>query len=157
MTLGQMRRRWEPSTGPDRYRRGLYTFFWRATPHPSLMVFDAPNAVQACTRRARSNTPLQALTLLNDEAAIEFAASLADRVLDQAPADDNARIDRAFRLCLARGPSPKETRTLRALLAQERAEAASSAGSHDGGEAERAAWTTAARVLLNLDEFITRE
>src|SRR5579864_8428348 len=59
MTLGQMRRDWTPSTGPDRYRRGLYTFFWRATPFPSLMVFDAPDATQACTRRARSNTPLQ--------------------------------------------------------------------------------------------------
>jgi hypothetical protein len=156
MTLGQMRRKWEESTGPDRYRRGLYTFFWRATPHPSLMVFDAPNAVQACTRRARSNTPLQALTLLNDQASIEFAGALAERVLAEAPPSDPARIGLAFRLCLSREPTPKETRTLLAVLDQERAEAG--AGSH-GGDAETtlAAWTTAARVLLNLDEFITRE
>ena len=77
MTLGQMKREWTPSTGPDRYRRGLYTFFWRATPHPSLIVFDAPDGTQACTRRIRSNTPLQALTLLNDEAFFEFARALA--------------------------------------------------------------------------------
>jgi hypothetical protein len=156
MTLGQMRRKWEPSTGPDRYRRGLYTFFWRATPHPSLMVFDAPNAVQACTRRVRSNTPLQALTLLNDQASIEFARALASRLLEEAPPDDPERLRLAFRLCLARAPSPKETRTLLTLLDQERAEVG--ADSHDGGsEATRAAWTTVARVLLNLDEFITRE
>jgi hypothetical protein len=160
MNLGQMRRKWEPSTGPDRYRRGLYTFFWRATPHPSLMVFDAPNAVQACTRRVRSNTPLQALTLLNDQAAIEFAHALAERLLDEAPSSDPARMRLAFRLCLARDPSPKEARTLQTLLDQERAETEAGAGadSHDGGgEATLAAWTTAARVLLNLDEFITRE
>ena len=156
MNLGQMRRKWEPSTGPDRYRRGLYTFFWRATPHPSLMVFDAPNAVQACTRRVRSNTPLQALTLLNDEAAIEFAHALAERLLEEAPTGDPERLRLAFRLCLARAPSPKEMRTLQTLLDQERAEVG--ADSHDGGsEALRTAWTTAARVLLNLDEFITRE
>jgi hypothetical protein len=155
MTLGQMRRKWEPSTGPDRYRRGLYTFFWRATPHPSLMVFDAPNAVQACTRRVRSNTPLQALTLLNDEAAVEFASALAERLIAEAPGNDSARIRLGFRLCLAREPTPRETRTLVALLDQERAEAGVS--SQDSETANHAAWTTAARVLLNLDEFITRE
>jgi hypothetical protein len=158
MTLGQMRRKWEESSGADRYRRGLYTFFWRATPHPSLMVFDAPNAVQACTRRVRSNTPLQALTLLNDQASIEFAAALAERLLTEAPSNDEARIGLAFCLCLARAPTPRETHTLLALLDQERAEVRAGAASQGGdAEATRTAWTTAARVLLNLDEFITRE
>ena len=146
MNLGQMRREWKADGGPDRYRRGLYTFFWRATPHPLLMVFDAPDATRSCTRRARSNTPLQALTLLNDDAFIEFARTLADRVLLAPSADDPARIDLAFRLCLARHPTPKEAARLSTLLEQQRGESSS-----------RDAWTAVARVLLNLDEFITRE
>src|SRR5262249_13424749 len=162
MTLGQMKREWKAGTGPDRYRRGLYTYFWRATPHPSLLVFDAPNAVQACTRRIRSNTPLQALTLLNDQASIEFARALAGRVLAEAPdATVAERLRLAFRLCLARTPSPRELGTLRALLDQERteAEAETATDSHplESENHDLAAWTTVARVLLNLDEFITRE
>jgi hypothetical protein len=151
MTLGQMRREWKASTGPDRYRRGLYTYFWRATPHPSLMVFDAPNAIQACTRRIRSNTPLQALTLLNDQASFECAQALADRVLREVPEGRPAQVRRAFRLCLGRDPSAAEVERLSRLLEQEAAEAG------EGASAERAAWTTLGRVLLNLDEFINRE
>ncbi len=144
MALGQSRRDWKASTGADRFRRGLYTFFWRATPHPALAVFDAPDAFSACTRRMRSNTPLQALTLLNDEAFVELAGSLARRVVREATGPD--RIDHAFRLCVARPPKPAERTRLAALLADEQRE---------GDEA--AAWTTIARVLLNLDETITRE
>ncbi|ODT98534.1 MAG: hypothetical protein ABS79_05745, partial [Planctomycetes bacterium SCN 63-9] len=81
MTLGQMKRSWVADTGPNRYRRGLYTYFWRATPHPFLTVFDAPNGTQSCTRRLRSNTPLQALTLLNDQSSIEISEALAGRIL----------------------------------------------------------------------------
>ena len=89
MSLGQIRREWTAERrGPTAIRRGLYTYFWRATPHPALVVFDAPDATRACTRRMRSNTPLQALTLLNDPAFIEFAGALADRVLREGPADD---------------------------------------------------------------------
>ena len=66
--LGQIQREWVASEGPDRYRRGMYTYFWRSSPHPGLMVFDAPDSTTSCTRRNRSNTPLQALTLLNDKA-----------------------------------------------------------------------------------------
>ena len=73
-----MKRPWLADVGPNRYRRGLYTFFWRATPHPFLTTFDAPGGVQSCTRRLRSNTPLQALTLLNDPAYFEIAQGLAD-------------------------------------------------------------------------------
>jgi hypothetical protein len=154
LALGQVKRAWVASTGPDRYRRGLYTFFWRATPYPALTVFDAPNAVQACTRRPRSNTPLQALTLLNDQAYHECAEALADRVLRDASPNDPARIEHAFRLCLGRPPSERESQTLLTMLDAER----SDLGSGALREAiDRAAWTAAARVVLNLDEFITRE
>jgi hypothetical protein len=128
MALGQMRREWTADTGADRYRRGLYTFFWRATPHPLLTVFDAPDATRACTRRIRSNTPLQALTLLNDEAFFECARALAARVRAEAPPDDARRLRHAFRLVLSRAPSPKERERLGDLLARERAELQSDPG-----------------------------
>jgi mono/diheme cytochrome c family protein len=168
MTLGQMRREWTADTGADRYRRGLYTFFWRATPHPLLTVFDAPDATRSCTRRIRSNTPLQALTLLNDEAFFECARALAARVLEEAPPDDVGRLRHAVHLCLVRAPSPKELKRLGDLLARQRAEfqddpetartlVPAAVALTSAEVAERAAWTTVARVLLNLDEFITRE
>src|SRR5207302_9973937 len=138
----QVPRVWKADAGPDRFRRGLYTYFWRSAPHPGLVVFDAPDATSACTRRNRSNTPLQALTLLNDQAFFEFAQALAARVLKEAKPDDAERIRQAFRLCLGRLPSAMEERRLGELLA-EQAEAS-----------PLTAWTTLARVLLNLDEFI---
>jgi hypothetical protein len=113
-----------------------------------LMVFDAPDATRACTRRERSNTPLQALTLLNDAAFFECAEALADRVVRDAPPDDAGRLTYAFRLCLARAPNQVEATQLDDLRARVLA---------DPGASEREAWTTVARVLLNLDEFITRE
>ena len=150
MTLGQSKRDWNASTGDNRHRRALYTHFWRATPHPALAVFDAPDAFSACTRRLRSNTPLQALTLLNDRQFYEFAEALAQRVL-QSPAQTNAeRIQLAFRFCLARTPSAAEELRLEQLLKGQRKNEA-------GPDREKAAWTTLARVLLNLDETITRE
>jgi mono/diheme cytochrome c family protein len=144
MNLGQSRRDWTPSQGSDRYRRGLYTFYWRATPHPALAVFDAPDAFSACTRRLRSNTPLQALTLLNDTAFVELAEALAQRLQRQGP--DSDRITTAFRLCLSRPPKPAEHRRLKSVVDEERRL-----------HGESAAWSTLARVLLNLDETITRE
>ncbi len=146
MNLGQSRREWKPSTGPDRYRRGMYTFFWRATPHPALMVFDSADGFGTCTRRVRSNTPLQALTLLNDESFHEFAQALSTRIVKESPPSAPARIDYAFRLCLSRSPKKSEKQRLLDLLAKELAIAD-----------ESSAWTTLARVLLNLDETITRE
>lgn len=146
MTLGQSRREWKPSTGPDRYRRGMYTFFWRATPHPALMVFDSADGLSACTRRVRSNTPLQALTLLNDEAFHELAKALGTRILKEGPPDDPGRIAFGFRLCLARMPAQEEKDRLLSLLTKET--------SHSDTQT---AWTGLARVLLNLDETITRE
>src|SRR5205823_14080902 len=100
----QIPKNWTPDTGPNRFRRGLYTYFWRSAPHPSLTVFDAPEANSACTRRNRSNTPLQALTLLNDQAFFEFAQGLAARVLRGVPTDDSERLRHAFYLMLARPP-----------------------------------------------------
>ncbi|MDX1980109.1 MAG: PSD1 and planctomycete cytochrome C domain-containing protein [Bryobacteraceae bacterium] len=141
MSASQIRKEWTESKGPDRYRRGMYTFFWRVTPHPALIVFDSPNSMVGCTRRNRSNTPLQALTLLNDAAFFEMAEALARRLEREEPADAAKRLERAFEICLSRPPKPYEVDKLRELLAAE----------PDTG------WNSAARVLLNLDEFITRE
>jgi mono/diheme cytochrome c family protein len=153
MALGQIKRSWIVSPGEDRYRRGLYTFFYRATPYPALTVFDAPNAMQSCTRRNRSNTPLQALTLLNDEAFIECARRLAAQVVEDGGTADSERIDLLFRRALGRGAVEREKAALAALLESERAEARGLSTP----KRELAAWIAGARVLLNTDEFITRE
>jgi hypothetical protein len=144
MSLGQSRREWKVSPGGGRYRRGLYTFYWRATPHPALAVFDAPDAFSTCTRRIRSNTPLQALTLLNDQAFVELATALSERLIRDVPAPQ--RIDRAFELCLSRPPRPAERQRVADLFHEE-----------FRAQGEAAAWLAVARVLLNLDETITRE
>lgn len=162
MDLGQRKQPWPTSTGPDRYRRGLYTFHFRATPPPAMSVFDAPDGYSTCTRRIRSNTPLQALALLNDAAYFEFAEGLATRVLKEVPANDSARLEHAFRLCLARKPSATESARVTELLKGELAAVteaeAKSVKAPAGVEPKQfAAWTTVARVLLNLDETITRE
>jgi hypothetical protein len=141
MSLGQVKRAWKASTGKDRYRRALYTHLWRATPHPALAVFDAPDGFSSCTRRIRSNTPLQALTLLNDQQFYEFAEALAEKISTASAATEVEKIRFAFRVCLGREPSAaEEVRLLR--LTRE----------HSGEK-----WLMLARVLLNLDETITRE
>jgi mono/diheme cytochrome c family protein len=142
----QVPRDWKASDGPDRYRRGMYTFFWRSAPHPGLTVFDAPDSTSACTRRNRSDTPLQALTLLNDQAFFECAQSLAKRILKEGGAEDGERLAYGFQLCTARTPNVREREALDRLLAKER-----------GKGDDTSAWTAVGRVLLNLDEFITRE
>lgn len=144
MNLGQSRREWKASEGPDRFRRGMYTYFWRATPHPSLTVFDAPDSFSTCTRRIRSNTPLQALTLLNDQGFYEFAQALGKRLMKDA-SDERARIERGFQLCMSRAPQREELDRVLELVKSE------------GGNESPDAWTTVARVLLNLDETISRE
>lgn len=144
MALGQSRREWKTSEGGDRFRRGLYTFRWRATPHPALTVFDGPDAFSACTRRLKSNTPLQSLTLLNDAAFLELAEGLAERVLREATGA--SRLPAAFLWTLGRPPDSAEAARLQQLLDAER----------QSGD-ERMAWIAVARVLLNLDETITRE
>jgi mono/diheme cytochrome c family protein len=162
----QTQRTWPAATGPDRYRRGMYTYFWRSAPHPALMAFDSPDATMTCTRRNRSNTPLQALTLLNDKGFFEFAQALATKVLRDAK-DDPSAIKLAFRRCLARDPSAAEQERVQTLvstlereLAGDEKEAARVAPANvpsGVSPARAAAWTLVARTLLNLDEFITRE
>ena len=163
-----IRRTWTESSGSARYRRGMYTHFWRTSPHPGLMVFDSPDALTMTTKRNRSNTPLQALTLLNDAGFQEFAQGLAQRVLDERPdASNSERAEHAFRLCLSRPPQEQEKERLERLLAlqlddfrthPEEAKEALPLELHNGADVpETAAWTMVSGVLLNLDEFITRE
>lgn len=163
-----IRKPWPESKGKDRYRRGLYTHFWRTSPHPGLMVFDSPDALTTATRRNRSNTPLQALTLLNDTGFHEFAQGLARRVVEDHPEGGvTERAAHAFRICLARSPSADELATLANFASAqldefqtypERARGILTLGSREGEEpAELAAWATLASTLMNLDEFITRE
>ncbi len=146
-SVTQVTREWKTSTGPDRYRRGVYTWFQRSAPHPGLVLFDAPDAAVTCTRRIRSNSPLQALTLMNDEAYFEFAQALADRLMKEKEATDSARLRQGFLYALNRQPvGAEESRLLKLLSAQ-----------RDSKKDEKAAWTAVSRVLLNLDEFMTRE
>ncbi len=167
MALTRSPRPWNVSPGEDAYRRGMYTYYWRSTPNPFLKVLDAPDGITTCTRRERANTPLQALTLLNDDTCYEAAQAMATRVLavgkDQSTAE---RIRYVFRLALAREPDSEERACLAELLADELANDATQAGETPAtGEPVPAfrnprllaAWTTISRALLNLDEFMTRE
>ena len=147
----QVRREWKTSTGGDRYRRGMYTFFQRSAPHPSLIVFDAPDATVTCTRRVRSNTPLQALTQLNDETTRELSDAMGERMIKGA--DDAARLRKGFLLAVNREPRLGESDRLLRYLASQR----DSAKPGDAASADKRAWASVARVLLNLDEFLTRE
>jgi hypothetical protein len=158
---------WHESQGADRYRRGMYTHYWRTTPHPFLTLFDFPDAAEACTRRSRSNTPVQALTLLNDPSFVEAAVALARRMADDSHgATDAESVAWAFKECLGRTPSPDEQAVLVQLLGEKQAEFAANAkraqelvaaGQQTADAARIAAFTSVARTLLNLDEFITRE
>ena len=146
----------------------MYNYFWRSSPYPLLTTFDAPDGNTTCTRRPRSNTPLQALTLANDRSFIEIAQGLAARILRESEsASDEERIRRGIQLCLARDPNDREARTLRDFVAAQRMhfaehekEAESVAPKTRPNEvsvADAAACTAVARVLLNLDEFVSRE
>ena len=168
MTLGQMKRPWVADVGPNRYRRGLYTYFWRATPHPFLTTFDAPGGVQSCTRRLRSNTPLQALTLLNDPALIEIALGSGrahpGRTACPRHRPRSARARVRCSAWAARRPTAS-SRCSQNVLEQERAELILPRVSRrlekkivrGPSQAVLSPWVTVARVLLNLDEFVTRE
>ena len=107
--------RWVESPGPDRYRRGLYTWFQRTSPYPMLMTFDAPDSNVCCVRRERSNTPLQALTLLNDTVFVECAQAFGKRIVEEKTSDTKERLRYGFRLCLAREPTSVELERLSAL------------------------------------------
>ncbi|MBL9134016.1 MAG: PSD1 domain-containing protein [Verrucomicrobiaceae bacterium] len=127
MGQGQVKRVWTVSKGEDKYRRGLYTFVYRASPPPALTVFDAPDGFNSCTRRIRSNTPLQALTLMNDSSFFEFATALEKIIRKDG-------LEAAFKRCTSRAPKADELAVLKKLDT-----------------------LNAARALLNLDETVTRE
>jgi hypothetical protein len=158
--------KWQESAGTDRYRRGMYTWFQRTSPYPMLMTFDAPESNVCCVRRDRTNTPLQALTLLNDKVFVECAQSLGQRVAGEKASSVPERIRYAFRLCLAREPAPPELATLARLFEdllktakanQDAAAKLAGAQKLDMAPAEGAAWVGVARTIMNLDEFVTRE
>jgi len=154
---------WKPSEGSDRNRRGLYTWLQRLSPYAQGITFDAPSNARVCVRRERSNTPLQALTLLNDPIFWEAAQALSDRISRESPADFDSRLDYAFRLVLGRLPEPFERERLAAHFSEQLADkttdtTASSNNSFTPNDSFRpAAWTSIASILLNLHEFITRE
>ncbi len=160
--------KWVETTGPEKYKRGLYIWFQRTSPYPMLTAFDSPDSNVCVVRRDRSNTPLQALTLLNDAVFVEAAQALGKRVLTEAKdATDAERITRTFRLCFGRAPAAAEAERLAKLLGQFRKltaadpdGAAKLLGTHKPAgvpATEAAAWVALARTLMNLDEFVTRE
>jgi len=159
--------KWKESEGEDRYRRGMYIFFQRTVPYPMLITFDAPDSNTTCTRRERSNTPLQALTLWNDPVFFDCARALGKRVAGESTV--NARLKRAFELCLSRSPSRAELSRLRRFyqeqqrLTREHPDSAAAILGLDqktslpANAVERASLVATARVIMNLDEFITRD
>jgi mono/diheme cytochrome c family protein len=164
---------WKEDTGPERYRRGLYIFKFRSVPYPMLQTFDAPNGDFSCVRRLRSNTPIQALVSLNEPTFMECARALARLTLSEGGKTDAERINFAFRRTLSRPPTSSERNELLALLdKQEKYVAAgwvnpfelatgrNETPSHlpEGTTpTQLAAYTVMSRVLLNLDETITKE
>jgi len=166
-------KRWDVERDGDRYRRSLYTFHYRSVPYPPLQVFDAPDGSASVVKRDRSNTPLQALTTLNEATFMEAARALALKTVREAGPDERERLAYAFRRCLTREPKPPEAQELLSLLEQQRERfergeldpwmlAANDPESppalpEDATPEELAAWTAVSRVLLNLDETITKE
>ncbi len=157
---------WKESDGQDRYRRGLYIHLQRTVPYPMLVNFDGADAGVSVCKRDRSNTPLQALNLLNDPVFVESAQALAVRVLREVPGSFLEKLTFAFRTCLSRQPTPTEKDSLASYfdiqkkIFQKDPEAAAhlapfAINGHDPIDA--ATWVSTATVLLNLDEFITRE
>jgi hypothetical protein len=154
---------WTVSPGEDRYRRGLYTFSKRTAPYAMFTTFDGPSGEACVPRRDVSNTPLQALTLLNDAVFVEAAQALG-RDWANRSGTTAERVTSLFRHCLTRSPTPNELQQLTtfveaqaARLKTTTAEAAKLAGSDTGDVVATAAWTALARVILNLDEMITTE
>ena len=164
----QNTKKWTTTAGSARFRRAMYTIFYRSAPYPLFGTFDTPNFQAACTRRPRSDTPLQSLTLANDTAFMEIAQGLAARMMSDVPGGDlDSRLRRGFRLCMSREPSAKEFAILRdyagAQLADLQNDVTGANALLDdtlkkrGTPAESAALVLAARLLLNTDNFITRE
>ena len=158
--------KWNESTGPDRYRRGLYILFQRTVPYPQLMNFDEPNSNLSCTRRERTNTPLQALNLLNDPVFLEAAQGLAFRIMRESSGPFRDRLNFAYQVAIGRPPTTREAErmgkffddTTRDLTSNPQTVTALFPNQLEGiPQSEAAAWVELSRVLLNLDEFITRD
>lgn len=155
---------WSTSDGADRYRRALYTFRFRSVPYPVLEAFDAPNGDVSCIRRSTSNTPLQALVTLNEPMFLECARELAKQATMQAGTqNDHKAIRHVFASCTSRFPTSEELGVLANLLSQQRArfseewDTAKKLAAVDSDQtSELAAWTVVCRVILNLDETITK-
>jgi hypothetical protein len=163
------KREWQADKGENVYRRGLYTYWCRTFLHPSLLAFDAPTREECTVDRPRSSTPLQALVLLNDPIYVEAARVFAEHVMRQGGGDTAARLNWAYRRAVSRGARPEEVKVLTELyekhLAEFRADKAGAEKAVTVGQwpvpkdvdtAELAAWTSVARVILNLHETITR-
>jgi len=157
------------SHGDDLYRRGLYIYAKRSMPHPSMITFDAPTREICTVQRPVTNTPLQALLLLNDPIYVEAARVMGQRILKEGGADDRQKLVYAFRLCTARAPSEREISILEKSLARHRekykADQAAAEKLVAVGEAarpkdldvsEHAAWTAVCNVMLNMDETISK-
>jgi hypothetical protein len=162
-------REYEPSTDSNQFRRAVYMHWQRQFLHPALLAFDAPSREECTAQRPISSTPTAALTLLNDPSFVEAARALAANIITKAPAEDAKRIHWAWRQVLGRDASPAEANVLGALLQKHRqqyeadkksAEAILTVGispqPKNVDTAELAAWTSVSRVLLNLNETITR-
>jgi len=161
--------KWEISQGRQRYRRGLYVLTLRSILYPMLTTFDSPDAADACVRRERSNTPLQALTMMNDPVFVEAAQALALRVIREAPRDTPGRLRHLFHLTLNRPPRADEFQRLTTFHTEQKkrvlaggGEALKSLGTlasaaPSSESVETATFVALARVLMNLDEFINRE
>ena len=148
--------KWPVSQGSEKYRRGMYVFFKRTVPYPMLMTFDAPDATVSCSRRERSNTPLQALTLLNDPVFYECAQTLGKKAVQKSPESPAEAITMIFSRCLGRPPAENELNFLTAahkdmLRLMEEEE------SPPDTDGRLAAMTAVARIVMNLDEFVTRD
>ena len=156
----QQKKRWPTEQGPDRFRRTMYTYFYRSAPYPLLTTFDAPDFSTTCTSRVRSNTPLQSLAVANDPMFLELAQTLAESVLEEQDASFESRLESMFRRCLSRRPSEQEASVLRDYVQRQ---IETFAGSKEkcvafvgSDSSDLAAYTCLARVLINTDEFITR-
>jgi len=143
---------WDNSTGPELYRRGLYIFAQRTVPYPTSMTFDQANSSESCPQRERATTPLQALTLLNHGLFVECGRTLAARIAAFPGKSARAKIESGFELCLTRLPSREELDRLERLYQE-----AAAVPTVKPDEAQAAAYLHVAQVLLNLDEFMTRE
>ncbi len=160
---------WQNSTGEDKYRRGLYTYWRRTTPYASMVTFDAPSRTVCAVNRPRTNTPLQALVTLNDPVYVEAAQALARRLVKEGGPTAESRVRYAFRLCVIRPPSAAEETRLVALFEKARHDFAADLKEAqilaseplgplpaDMNAVELAAWTVVSNVLLNLDEMFAK-